>query len=375
MKTEARKSPLSVPASSIADQTTEPAPGELSLPPFARRTLLKGAAAGAALGTLGGLALPSSVASAAAVEPAHPATGQLREYWFQANSFLHNLVPTGIDGMMGTKYTPDQTSYWAVGYQAYTPGWGKLLSGNDDIGANNGIPGPIIRAQVGDTIRVHFRNNDTHYGFPHSIHPHGVFYTPENDGAWAFAFGDKPGTAVPVGGTFTYEWTAVSTSVGTWPYHDHSIPQDAGGGSPVMEIGAELGLFGIFAITDRNTPKVDKELFIFFHDLYQDDVPSLSQDYDAFNGFCFIGNTPTLHVKVGQHVRWRVAALGKEFHAFHLHGHRWVFNGRFDDDLVFGPAATLTFDYVEDDPGTWLYHCHVVDHMMGGMMGLYVAEP
>jgi FtsP/CotA-like multicopper oxidase with cupredoxin domain len=34
-------------------------------------------------------------------------------------------------------------------------------------------------------------------------------------------------------------------------------------------------------------------------------------------------------------------------------------------------AATLTVDYIEDNPGRWLYHCHVTDHMMGGMIGYY----
>ena len=32
------------------------------------------------------------------------------------------------------------------------------------------------------------------------------------------------------------------------------------------------------------------------------------------------------------------------------------------------------FDYVEENPGTWLYHCHVIDHMMGGMVGHYVVH-
>ena len=44
-----------------------------------------------------------------------------------------------------------------------------------------------------------------------------------------------------------------------------------------------------------------------------------------------------------------------------------------DDTLVLGPA-TVTFDYVEDNPETWLYGCHVTDHMMGGTLGRYVVE-
>jgi FtsP/CotA-like multicopper oxidase with cupredoxin domain len=99
----------------------------------------------------------------------------------------------------------------------------------------------------------------------------------------------------------------------------------------------------------------------------------LAQDFDCFNGRAFLGNTPTIRARMGERIRWRVAALGKEFHAFHIHGHRWLFNGRFDDTLVLGPATTVTFDLVEDNPGTWLYHCHVTDHFMGGMVGRYVV--
>jgi manganese oxidase len=28
----------------------------------------------------------------------------------------------------------------------------------------------------------------------------------------------------------------------------------------------------------------------------------------------------------------------------------------------------------EDAPGTWLYHCHVEDHMMNGMIALYRVD-
>jgi FtsP/CotA-like multicopper oxidase with cupredoxin domain len=45
-----------------------------------------------------------------------------------------------------------------------------------------------------------------------------------------------------------------------------------------------------------------------------------------------------------------------------------------DDTLVLGPATTFTFEFVEDNPGTWLYHCHVTDHFQRGMVGRYVVE-
>jgi len=30
---------------------------------------------------------------------------------------------------------------------------------------------------------------------------------------------------------------------------------------------------------------------------------------------------------------------------------------------------------VPDDPGTWLYHCHVEEHMDTGMVTMYKVEP
>jgi manganese oxidase len=316
---------------------------------------------------------------------AAPSSGKLREYWIQADSFFHNLMPTGIDAMSNTTYMAHQSSYWAIGYRAYTSNWETLLPGDDKIGPNTGIPGPTLRAEVGDTLRVHFRNNDTHYKFAHSMHPHGLLYTPANDGTWIAKFGDQAGTALMVGDTFTYEWKAIASSVGSWPYHDHSKPAFVAGStgssdnemnasSGIMELGAELGLFGMIAVTDAQTPQVDREFILCFHDLYETDVPQLSQDFDCFNGYAFLGNTPTFEANVGERVRWRIMVLGTDFHVFHLHGHRWLFNGRYDDSLVFGPATTLTFDYVEDNPGTWLYHCHVTEHMMGGMIGFYVSK-
>lgn len=356
---------------------------------ISRRHLLKGGAAVgvASLGALGGLALPSHALAATTSEtitsaPAvveFPLAGKLREYWVQADSFFHNVMPSGVDGMTGQTFSASQTSFWAVGYRAYTPGWGKPLPGNDDIGPNTGIPGPIFRAEVGDTVHVHFRNNNTYYKTPHSISTHGFIFDENSDGGWAWMLGDRPGTVVNLGETYTYVWKTAPRSVSTWPYHDHSKHFDPGRGTVVMEAGAELGLFGMSVITDSNTPTVDKEINMIWHTFYQGDIPGISQNFHCFNGYAYLGNTPTIQTKVGQRIRWRVVGLGNDFHTFHIHGHAWQFNGRFDDTIVFGPGATLTFDYLEDAaPGSWYYHCHVPMHVMGpgmgGMIGLYTVS-
>ncbi|HEY1350956.1 MAG TPA: multicopper oxidase domain-containing protein [Ktedonobacteraceae bacterium] len=380
--------------SDSSDQASSPPTAGPDVTGLTRRRMLRGVAGGAAsLTALGSLTLPSGIALAAPVSAASaphtaasspavvefPRAGKLREYWFQADSFFHNVMPSGVDGMTGATYLPGQTSFWAVGYRAFTPGWGKPLPGDDDIGPNTGIPGPVIRAAVGDTVRVHFRNNDTYYKQSHTIAPHAFKYTVAHDGGWAWMLQDRPGTTIELGQNYTYEWTAIPRSVGTWPYHDHSKHFDPGRGTVVMEAGAELGLFGLIAITDQNTPTVDKEIISIWHSFYQGDLPGLSQDYHCINGYAYLGNTPTPHVKVGERVRWRLVALGNDFHTFHIHGHTWTFGGQFTDCVVVGPGVGHSFEYVEDAaPGLWYYHCHVTMHVMGpgmgGMIGVYAVS-
>ena len=43
-----------------------------------------------------------------------------------------------------------------------------------------GFLGPILKGEIGDTILVHFRNNG---GQEYSMHPHGVFYGKDSEGA------------------------------------------------------------------------------------------------------------------------------------------------------------------------------------------------
>jgi FtsP/CotA-like multicopper oxidase with cupredoxin domain len=65
-------------------------------------------------------------------------------------------------------------------------------------------------------------------------------------------------------------------------------------------------------------------------------------------------------------------AMGSDFHTFHVHGHRWITPGDVARDTqTVGPAESFRIQWREDAPGTWLYHCHVEDHMKHGMIGIY----
>jgi hypothetical protein len=89
----------------------------------------------------------------------------------------------------------------------------------------------------------------------------------------------------------------------------------------------------------------------------------------AINGYIF-GNLPGLEINEGERTRWYLFALGSEtdFHTAHWHGLRVIEEGRRRTDVVeLLPATMKVADLLADDPGSWLFHCHVAEHMREGM--------
>jgi FtsP/CotA-like multicopper oxidase with cupredoxin domain len=299
------------------------------------------------------VALTSTLgAAAAAAAPA--ALGAVRETWVAAVPVTWNMVPNGHDAITGTTYDTAQTVFPTVVYRRYTKGWKKPLrntplgSGNQDL-----IPGPLLRAEVGDRYIIHFKNMDSAFKRPHSMHFHGVHYKPSSDGAYlpGVSGGDAD---VKYGETWTYKLTAGHDSVGVWPYHDHS---------PSMHESLLGGMYGMLSIRRKGERVPDHEFVVVFAEM------GLLQTID---GRAFVGNTPVFTSFVGQTVQWDVMALGSAHHTFHVHGHRWLAAGGVPRDTqTVGPAESFRIRWKEEDPGTWMYHCHVEDHMMAGMIGTY----
>jgi FtsP/CotA-like multicopper oxidase with cupredoxin domain len=282
------------------------------------------------------------------------AHGVKREFWIKAVPMNWNVVPNGRNGIEGETFTPQQTMMRAVVYRRYTRNWGRRLPNRSDVSADNdGIPGPLIRARVGDDIVVHFKNADTVFKRPHSMHFHGTFYRFGSDGSFIPGF-SGPGGAVKPGRTFTYRLHAGIDSAGIWPYHDHS---------PSMDASIAGGLYGAMSILGPGQRRPDREFVVYFES---------QMGFNTINGRAFVGNTPVFHGRVGEDVQFDVLALGSDTHTFHVHGHRWRDpDGTTIDTRTVGPAESFAVRFREDVPGTWLYHCHVEQHMMRGMIGIY----
>ena len=112
-----------------------------------------------------------------------------------------------------------------------------------------GILGPILRGEVGDTIKIVFKNNASH---PYSMHPHGVLYQKDSEGADyndGTSGADKADGGVPPGATHIYTWQIPERagpgpndpSSVFWLYHSHA--------DELQDIAS--GLFGVIVVTRR----------------------------------------------------------------------------------------------------------------------------
>ena len=277
--------------------------------------------------------------------------GPVREYWIKAENTVWDIVPTRRDQMTGTKIR-GKTTFNGYAYRAYTAGFGAPLG-------PAAIPGPLLDVTVGETLIVNFRNE---LDAPVTMHPHGVFYTEPHDGAFKGRF-SSPGGFVQPGKEWQYVWEAREGTEGFWIYHDHG---------PLDPLPLFKGLFGPLIVRKSGTPAPDHEFFVGMHS-FQPVATGLGRPFYCLNGRSYAGNTETLRASVGGRVAFNVYALDDAFHTFHLHGHRWEDRGKIVDNVVLGPADSLHFEFVEDNPGRWFYHCHVFSHLHQGMNGWYIT--
>jgi FtsP/CotA-like multicopper oxidase with cupredoxin domain len=244
---------------------------------------------------------------------------------------------------------------------------------------NGAIPGPTIDVMAGDHVVVELTNHGTE---PYSVHTHISEFDEANDGSH--------GSLTAPGETRTYEWDALYP--GTFPYHDHGLHEYEEGSTHDYD-GLTRGLFGAVIVRAPDEAPANEHLVVLadFATSNYLSLPGVADpetgefppgDYRGGHGYMHTINgrayedfvTPFTG-KVGELQRWRVVSLGHEFHTWHIHGHRWLdTDGTLTDNVLLGPAQAKTFEFLEDSPGHWLVHCHVPDHMEGGMIAEYIVD-
>ena len=131
------------------------------------------------------IAMLCPIGNAAQMQTAN-GTSKVRTYYIAADEVDWDYAPGGISKIMGAKFEgyskiftergPHRigTVYRKALYREYTDATFTHLKPRPPEWQHAGILGPIIRAEVGDTIRVVFKNNASR---PYSMHPHGGFIT------------------------------------------------------------------------------------------------------------------------------------------------------------------------------------------------------
>jgi manganese oxidase len=295
-----------------------------------RRTMLAGSAAG--------LAVPAAVTLGAAA-PAHVAnaqTGATRKVTIYAEALPGGQYGYGLERGKAT------------------------------------IPGPVLEIWEGDTLEVTLVNTTDKRL---SIHPHGVDYSTDSDGAPLNNSFNNPGE------TRTYVWRSremfpatgrryMPGSAGYWHYHDHAMGTDHG------TAGLILGLYGALIVRRRGDilPDPGKQFTVVFNDMKINNLVA--------------PHTPMFEANLGQRVEWIAIGHGIYFHTFHLHAHRWVDNrtgmlespsdpSQVIDNKDLNPGSSFGFQVLAGEgvgPGVWMYHCHVQNHSDQGMAGLFLVR-
>lgn len=249
-------------------------------------------------------------------------------------------------------------------------------------GYNGQVPGPEFWVTEGDRVRVNFTND---LPVATTIHWHGIAVPNEMDGI--------PGvTQDPIepGESFVYEFEAKPS--GTFWYHSHldSARQ------------LDMGLSGAFVIKGADEPAYDKEFVQLLDEWIRlpegrngwEGVTHAGHNNAEYNWFTINGKsfpaTPNMEVAEGDRVRVRIINAGYQAHPMHLHGKRMTVVSKDGaplpqpyeaDTVLVGSGERYDFEFVADDPGDWMFHCHILHHVTndaviepGGLMNFVTYQ-
>uniref|UniRef100_A0A8C9JQ36 Ceruloplasmin n=1 Tax=Panthera tigris altaica TaxID=74533 RepID=A0A8C9JQ36_PANTA len=303
---------------------------------------------------------------------------------FEKDSYGHIFL-SNQDGLLGSRYKK------AV-FREYTDGTFKIPRPRTGPEEHLGILGPLLRGEVGDILTVVFKNNASR---PYSVHAHGVV---ESSTGWPLAA--DPGEVL------TYQWNIPERSgpgpndsaCVSWIYYSAVDPikdmysglvgplticrkgilEPYGGRS---DMDREFAL--LFLIFDENQSWYLEEN-VATHGAQEPGRVNLqnetfleSNKMHAINGKLY-SNLRGLTMYQGERVAWYMLAMGQDIdlHTIHFHAESFLYrNGEsYRADVVdLFPGTFEVVEMVASNPGTWLMHCHVSDHVHAGMETLFTV--
>jgi manganese oxidase len=237
---------------------------------------------------------------------------------------------------------------------------------------NGTVPGPAIKVNVGDRVRILVTNK-----LPMStgVHWHGLEVPVAMDGV-----PDVTQAPIKPGATFAYEFTTNKPELGM--YHSHHNAQ----------VQVTNGMLGVFQVGDPALPPNVGPV--------TQTVPMVLNDAGviglSLNGKSFPATAPVI-AHVGDWVEINYFNEGLQIHPMHLHGLPQLVIGEDGyplaspytvDTIMIAPGQRFTtlvhvtsdFLGANNTPGIWAFHCHILTHAEGpngmfGMVTTFIVEP
>ncbi|XP_020830327.1 coagulation factor V [Phascolarctos cinereus] len=310
------------------------------------------------------------------------------EYFIAAEEVIWDYAPVNKENM-DKKYkfwynnlaNQIGTCYKKVVYKQYQDvSFTKRMESTDP--QETGILGPIIRAQVRDTLKIVFKNMASR---PYSIYPHGITLSTDEETAKNFSTSGNSTLvkAVQPGETYTYKWNILESDEPagndaqclTRPYYSIvDIPRDIASGliglllicksrtldNRGVQRTADSEQQAVFAVFDENKSWYFEDNIKRFYEnpssVKRDDPKFYASNIKStINGF-LPESLPTLGFCYEDTVQWHFCSVGiqDEILTLHLTGHSFLYGKRHEDVLTLFPMSGESVTVTMDNVGTWM---------------------
>ncbi|MFT7598080.1 MAG: FtsP/CotA-like multicopper oxidase with cupredoxin domain [Acidimicrobiales bacterium] len=235
---------------------------------------------------------------------------------------------------------------------------------------NGVVPAPQFILDRDDKVEIRVVNN---LPLGTDIHWHGVHTPNDQDGVAPYTQDLIP----PNGGTFTYEFTVDDDAIGMYHAHNHA------------QLQVVNGMFGVFRVGENPIPYGQTISGVTIPDEIDlaVDMPMTLNDAGtiglSLNGKSFPATEP-LVLNQGEWASITYYNEGLQTHPMHLHQFPQLVYAKdgipldqpyYVDTLNIAPGERYTVLMRADDPGTWVWHCHILNHVEreDGMFGMVTA--
>uniref|UniRef100_G1PBL7 Coagulation factor V n=1 Tax=Myotis lucifugus TaxID=59463 RepID=G1PBL7_MYOLU len=291
---------------------------------------------------------------------------RLRQFYVAAQGISWNYHPEPTNPSLN----PFATTFKKIVYREYEAYFHK----EKPQSKTSGLLGPTLYAEVGDIMRVHFKNNADK---PLSIHPQGIKYSKSSEGA---SYSDhtfpaeKLDDAVAPGHEYTYEWT-ISEDSGptkddppclTYIYYSYeNLIQDFNSGLIGPLLICKKG-----TLTEDGSQKMfDRQQVLMF--AVFDESKSWSRSSSVMytvNGYVN-GTMPDITVCAQDHISWHLIGMssGPELFSIHFNGQVLEQNRHKVSAVTLVSATSTTANMTMGPEGKWIISSLIPKHFQAGM--------